>query len=288
MPRSEHTATATWNRAFTLIELLVVIAIVSVLMALLLPAIERARESAKLSECLSNQRQLVNAMFTYAQDNDNTPPPGADARAGSGGSYWPPYLVQQLPTRKMLNCPVNIAPAHITYCANGMFWLYAAEWTGGSAGLPRGKRTSLDQIRSPGRVVHMRESTADFAVQDANANGFLNFSYRSSALGESRPSFFHWDWRLQQNTDASNSGGRHFRSGLGISRDSHGIDTVSFYDGHAITVDMAPIVQLNLINSAFYQYPFTKDVVQFGSSAYYTFVPNGPLPGAEWWTYPLW
>lgn len=51
---------------FTLIELLVVIAIISLLMTILLPALKRAKETAKRSYCVNNQKQLTVAMFDYA------------------------------------------------------------------------------------------------------------------------------------------------------------------------------------------------------------------------------
>ena len=53
---------------FTLIELLVVIAIVSLLIAILLPALKKARDAARTSMCLSNQRQCMLAANTYAFD----------------------------------------------------------------------------------------------------------------------------------------------------------------------------------------------------------------------------
>jgi len=58
------------RRGFTLIELLVVIAVIAVLMGILMPALKAARELARSSNCLANQRSLVLAYAMYADDND--------------------------------------------------------------------------------------------------------------------------------------------------------------------------------------------------------------------------
>jgi prepilin-type N-terminal cleavage/methylation domain-containing protein len=65
--------------AFTLIELLVVISIVALLIALLLPAIKRAKELSKVVVCMSNTRQIGVVMKSYIADNAGfypVPPPG--------------------------------------------------------------------------------------------------------------------------------------------------------------------------------------------------------------------
>jgi prepilin-type N-terminal cleavage/methylation domain-containing protein len=62
------------HRGFTLIELLVVIAIIAILMAILFPVFAQARETARKSACISNTRQLVEAIKLYTKDYDDTFP----------------------------------------------------------------------------------------------------------------------------------------------------------------------------------------------------------------------
>jgi prepilin-type N-terminal cleavage/methylation domain-containing protein len=95
--------------AFTLVELLVTIAIIGILAALILPALSRAKESARTTFCQGNLHQIGLALQIYVGENRNRMPTMSDVGLGTNfltnATAINVVLSNQLGSWKVLDCP---------------------------------------------------------------------------------------------------------------------------------------------------------------------------------------
>ncbi|MBQ9753620.1 MAG: prepilin-type N-terminal cleavage/methylation domain-containing protein [Lentisphaeria bacterium] len=105
-----HTAKPCFTQsAFTLIELLVVIAIIAILAAMLLPALQQARDRAAATKCTNNMKTLANAFSFYLQDNGDHWPGYWSGSGGSKTCRYNPLIARKRFPGSVGDCG-NIAP----------------------------------------------------------------------------------------------------------------------------------------------------------------------------------
>lgn len=189
----------TQRHAFTLIELLVVIGIISILAALLFPVFAQAREKARQTTCLSNQRQIGMAILLYVQDYDQRMP---ISTYHGFGSCWTVRLMPFMKSRGVLVCPTDdnpyhqggvieedgtIRPTRVSYIYNGFF----AEAEQGNIQFS----VSYADIRQPAATVMLTDggTTAqkDVPSVEWKPKIYIEDSYHvlGDAMGASNPAY---------------------------------------------------------------------------------------------------
>lgn len=111
------------RRAFTLVELLVVIAIIGILVSLLLPAVQSAREAARRTQCMNNLKQLGLALLNYESASKVFPASGLPSPKGGWGHSWMvailPYIEQRAIYDKFDFVGINSVHTGVIYGPSG-------------------------------------------------------------------------------------------------------------------------------------------------------------------------
>src|SRR2546423_8757970 len=139
------------NRAFTLVELLVVIGIIAVLIAILLPALSRARQQAQTIQCASNLRQLYTLTQIYTNNYKGYTMPARTWTGSAKDNYW---------------CGINVL--------------------GPLMGVKRIGNTGADQQTALDRIAKMLKCPASERTLDVTISTFsVDYTYNSN-LGDDR------------------------------------------------------------------------------------------------------
>jgi len=149
-----------FQKAFTLIELLVVIAIIALLMAIMVPALDKAKRQAKATICFSNIRQIGLAANLYADDNGQFIPRGTGSNVGPWFQLFMSYLSQRPIGNNYRNVRIYRCPSypnhHQTVCYVVNAWEFSSD--ADTVGHERGDPTKLSTCHNRGATIYLADN----------------------------------------------------------------------------------------------------------------------------------
>jgi len=167
-----------------LIELLVVIAIIAILAAILFPVFAKAREKARQTSCLSNEKQLGLGMLQYVQDNDERFPIGVISNTLSGNDHfgigWAGSIYPYVKSAGVYACPDDSTPSQpnanppmyeVSYAMNTHI---INSYLTPAFGNPQGPLGNLAAFNAPASTVLLCEVTNNLAAVTSPSEGALN------------------------------------------------------------------------------------------------------------------
>lgn len=139
---------------FTLIELLIVIAIIAILAAILFPVFARARENARRSSCLSNEKQQVIGLMQYVQDFDERLPHYDDHNDKS----WFNFILPYVKNTQVFRCP-SVTKTTATFASNkASTYCMPGLGTAGRKVIYSQDGTHMSLVKEPARTFMILES----------------------------------------------------------------------------------------------------------------------------------